>query len=631
MTTKQTAINKKIIAVTVIVIIAVASVAGAVYIFNKPANPTLPSMSLTLIGSSGQQRVLTETDIAALTPIVEKGGLKTSGGAISGVATYTGVSVTELLDLVGGMTDSQTLTVTSSDGYKMEYTYNQVNGEDFPTYDPTTASEATVTQPLKMVLVYYKDGALLDTGYGPLRLAILGSEGLLTDGSWWAKMVIKLQVTEIVQDWSVKVAATSNLTLTTDSYNTLLNTYGINYTDSSSNVWMGIGLWHLIDWCVSNGGVTSSALNNGYSVKIISGDATSATFNGSQVESNDNVTLAGMLNGEILPNTYWPLSLVGKDVPGSGIVKNIVEIQINTSSTTPQPTPSPTPVPVDWKLLINGVVAVNMTREQFESQVSSHMQTYDDSGTNMSGIALNQIVSWATSNGVINSSDLNGGYVVKVIGTGGSLKIFNDTRTNSTNNVIIANKANSTYLANSSFPLTVTGTGVAANEKIVCISQIQIIPFPHIELTLVASNGTQLKLFANDLLELPSYTADGGTHSSGGSLGNFGTYTGVPILVLCNLVGGVSGGNSVNVTGSGNYVVTYTSAQLNGQSIDTWDSSNNPVTPTKPLTMILAYYCNSTALSSSVGPLRTIIVGSEGYYMQGNLSNKSVFKIEILP
>jgi hypothetical protein len=104
----------------------------------------------------------------------------------------------------------------------------------------------------------------------------------------------------------------------------------------------------------------------------------------------------------------------------------------------------------------------------------------------------------------------------------------------------------------------------------------------------------------------------------------------VPILTLCNLVGGVTSSSTVKVTATDGYATTYTYAQLNAQGIATYDSSGNPVTATQPLTMIVAYFLNGASLSSSTGPLRTFIVGPEGLYSTGSLSAKMVAKIEIL-
>ncbi len=195
--TKKAKINTKLIAGIVIIIIIVASAAVvAQYILPPPQQKSseLPDMTLTLIGSAGQQQNLTKQDILALEPYSAKGGMKVHGNTISGVGTYTGVPVTTLLELVGGITNGETVTATASDGYTMTYSYDAVvNGQGFTTYD-TSGSEKAATQPLKLTLTYSIDGAALPIDEGPLRMGILGSEGLITTGNQWEKMVIQLTV-----------------------------------------------------------------------------------------------------------------------------------------------------------------------------------------------------------------------------------------------------------------------------------------------------------------------------------------------------------------------------------------------------------------------------------------------------
>jgi len=517
-TTKTGKFNKKILAL-ILIIVVVSSVAAAAYILSQQSNSpsTLPSMSLTLIGSENQQKVLTEQDIAALESYSAQGGFKTSGGVISGVGTYTGVLVTDLLNLVGGMTSDQTLTVTASDGYTMDFTYEQViNGQDFPTYDPETGSEVASTQPMQLVVIYYLNGAALPSDEGPLRLGVLGSEGLLTNGHFWVKIVTQLSLApEATATPSPSPSPTPTSTPTP--------------TPASSS-----------------------------------------------------------------------------------------------------PTPTPTPTTTSWSIVINGATEVTMTQAQFETLVSQDTQTYTDSTTTWEGTPLYKIVDWATSNGIIDNSDLSLGYVVKVIGSDGYTKAFNDSRIDANNNIILANKANDTELSSPYYPITLTGSDLSGKEKVKGIAQIQILPIQHLELTLVAADGTQTVLFSNDLALLDSYTADGGTRSSSGKLANYGTYTGVPILTLLDTIGGVTSSNTVRVTASDDYATTYTYEQLNGQGITTYDSEGNVVTATQPLTVIVAYYLNGTNLDSSAGPLRIITVGPEGYYTMGNLSAKMTVKIEIL-
>jgi len=271
-----------------------------------------------------------------------------------------------------------------------------------------------------------------------------------------------------------------------------------------------------------------------------------------------------------------------------------------------------------------------MTQAQFETLVSQDTQTYTDSSTTWEGTPLYKIVDWATSNGVISGSDLSSGYVVKVIGSDDYTKAFNDSRIDANTNIILANKGNDTELSSPYYPITLTGSDLSGKEKVKGIAQIQILPLQHLELTLVAADGTQTVLFSNDLALLDSYTANGGTRSSSGKLSNYGTYTGVPLLTLLDTIGGVTSGNTVRVTASDDYATTYTYDQVNGQGITTYDSEGNVVTATQPLTVIVAYYLNGANLDSSAGPLRIIAVGPEGYYTMGNLSAKMTVKIEIL-
>ena len=95
-------------------------------------------------------------------------------------------------------------------------------------------------------------------------------------------------------------------------------------------------------------------------------------------------------------------------------------------------------------------------------------------------------------------------------------------------------------------------------------------------------------------------------------------------------MGGVTSGKTVRVTASDDYAITYSYAQVNGQEITTYDSAGNQVTPTQPLTMIVAYYQDGASLPSGIGPLRIMIVGPEGLYASGSLSARLVVKIEVL-
>lgn len=188
--------TKLITAIIVIILITAISAVAAEYVLTQqptPQNTQLPSMSLVLVGSDGTKKTLNETDITTLASYTGQGATR-SGGIVGSVATYTGVTVKDLIDLVGGMIAGQTLTAVAQDSYTTTYNYKQViNGQDIITYD-TSGNLANPTQVLKLAVIYYREGAPLANDDGPLMMGVLGTEGLATAGNQWAKMVVKLQI-----------------------------------------------------------------------------------------------------------------------------------------------------------------------------------------------------------------------------------------------------------------------------------------------------------------------------------------------------------------------------------------------------------------------------------------------------
>jgi DMSO/TMAO reductase YedYZ molybdopterin-dependent catalytic subunit len=151
-------------------------------------------MTLTIIGANGTSVVLHEGDIGSFTSYTAYGGFKNSLGNLKGLGYYTGVPINTLCNLVGGVHYGQTLFVNASDGYKMNFTYEQVNG-DFVTYNNKTGQQESHNKTLTTMLAYYLNGVNLTSDQGgPLRFVIVGPEGLCTDSTYWVKYVVKLQV-----------------------------------------------------------------------------------------------------------------------------------------------------------------------------------------------------------------------------------------------------------------------------------------------------------------------------------------------------------------------------------------------------------------------------------------------------
>src|SRR5271157_610461 len=188
--------NKKLLAIAVIIIVVVAfAVVWGIYWQSSNAKKSkivLPALNLTLIGANGQQKILNSSELAALESYTATGGYSKGGTIYAG--NYTGVPILTLLNLVGGITSGQNITVTGSDGYQVTFTYQQVQGQGLNAYDPTTGAAVQPSQPLTMIVAYYCNGTSLPSGTGPLTVATVGPQGLLTPGRYWAYLLVKIEV-----------------------------------------------------------------------------------------------------------------------------------------------------------------------------------------------------------------------------------------------------------------------------------------------------------------------------------------------------------------------------------------------------------------------------------------------------
>jgi hypothetical protein len=329
--------RRTLIAIAVIIIIAFATVSWQVYlVIQKPNSSTLASnlqpMELTLVGLNGTQLILNAGEIAALPAYTGKAGFITSVGRIIGPDNYTGVTLITLCDLVGGINKNNSLRITASDGYSMVYTYAQING-DFLTFDPVTGNEVNHTQPLAPMLAYFKNGQNLSSDEGPLRLAIIGKEVLLTEGHNWIKFVVKIEICSSVKEWALTLNGAIVENMSRVTFESGANCHGKNWTDNDGNVWSGIPLWRLVGRVDDSNSHQGAAFNRtlveiGYSVKVLTGDGYSREFNSTFVAENDNIIIANRVNREALPETYWPLKLVGSAIAESDRLRNVVEIQI---------------------------------------------------------------------------------------------------------------------------------------------------------------------------------------------------------------------------------------------------------------------------------------------------------------
>ncbi|MHA2359178.1 MAG: hypothetical protein ACXAB5_02810 [Candidatus Thorarchaeota archaeon] len=91
---------------------------------DTPDSPLLPES--TIIGSDGTIENVTLTEMTEMSTITRNGSYQNSYGNVRGVGTYTGVLISDLVELVGGMLEDDSVRITASDGYSQTFDYSKV-------------------------------------------------------------------------------------------------------------------------------------------------------------------------------------------------------------------------------------------------------------------------------------------------------------------------------------------------------------------------------------------------------------------------------------------------------------------------------------------------------------------------
>jgi len=295
-----------------------------------------PQADLTLIGSETKFYSLNE--VKAMPAYTAIGGFEKSTGAIVGPYTYTGVNLTYLTDLVGGITPSNSIKITASDGYSMTYTYDQVMGG----ITICSTNEEETDEPLTMVLAYEENGSQIPDEYGgPLRIAFIRPDSPITDGHFWIKYVNKIEILSSVEEWDMTLRGAIVDIMDRSTFESCVGCHSVYWTDDNDRNWRGIPLWLLVG--VVDDDVNEEATHyfndaladQGYNITVIASDGYSKTFDSTFVKRNDNIILVNELNGTALPDTDWPLKFTGSGLAKNENVKQVVEIQLNDLPSLP--------------------------------------------------------------------------------------------------------------------------------------------------------------------------------------------------------------------------------------------------------------------------------------------------------
>ena len=303
--------------------------------------------ALTVVGFNGSKDY-TLDQIQHMPSTEGYAGIKSSTGRITPPVLMKGVLLEDLFKEVGGLSDDAAVSVVAKDGYEMTMSVSQLKSGDFITYDMATGDEKKTQDPLKVILAYEIQGKPIDpTTEGPLRMVIISpKQEQVTDGHWSVKWVNKLQEKSIVKDWTLSLKGAMDLQIDRATFESGANKgcHGQEWTDSDGKRWTGIPLYLLVgrvDDELSHGGpaYNRDLAKAGYQVKITSSDGSSVEVSSKTMYYKTDLIVAYMLDGEPLPDEYWPLRLVGNGIDKADMIGKISEIDAlvpatGTSETT---------------------------------------------------------------------------------------------------------------------------------------------------------------------------------------------------------------------------------------------------------------------------------------------------------
>jgi hypothetical protein len=300
----------------------------------------------------------------------------------------------------------------------------------------------------------------------------VGPEGLITDGHFWIKDVTMLELESAVAEYTLTLNGTDSGIFEVMDRATLesgVNCHGENWTDSSTGItWTGMPLWYLVGRMDDSNIHEDNAFNRtladqGYTVRIIAADGYYIDLNSTFVKLNNNILLANMENGTALETKYWPLRIVGAEVPKSQMIRNVIEIQLLFP---------------EYTLTLNGTSINAMYSFNLEDLVADYGADWVDANTTTTwtGVPLWRLVGIVDD---LNSTSFNEtladqGYTVKIIANDGYTTSLNSTFVKLNDDIILANMENGTALESKYWPLRLVGSALTKGQMARNVVEIQI-------------------------------------------------------------------------------------------------------------------------------------------------------------
>ncbi len=192
----------KILGTLIVVLLVVGGVLAGVYLLQPQQPDETDSPFVTIIGADGTSTNVTLTNMLSMNSVTGNSSYQNSYNNVRGTGTYTGVKISDLVDLVGGMIENDSLKITASDEYTVTFEYGKI----YP-------DETTLAIQGEMVLAYEYNGTVVPDYEDGFRIAFLPGDGYYSNadandttdpnpssaGTQWISNVVKLEVIEAQQ------------------------------------------------------------------------------------------------------------------------------------------------------------------------------------------------------------------------------------------------------------------------------------------------------------------------------------------------------------------------------------------------------------------------------------------------
>ncbi len=391
----------KLHGILVIVIVVAGSALAAIYLMQ----PHDAGPSITVIGADATEQDVYLSEMQAMDIVSGYTSFQNSFGNVRGQGTYSGVRISDLIELVGGMNEEDRITVNATDGYEVTYGYQKVypSGEILDLQgDMILAFEYNGT-----VVPEWEDGYRVifvpeDGYYDSSDAEATTSENLFggAAGPQCVASVETIKVNNIAPSAIAVQTESETLEFTMDEILGMPSiTADAGYVKSTGTIegpftYTGVELEYLLN--------QTEYLPPEYGLEVVASDGYTGYFNSTEAlgelraydsttgdivgQRNFTAILAYYEDDEPLTNG-GPIRMVffndgGYFTDGHYWIKDVVNITVLNQVES-------------WQLQLSGVESFNMTHDVFYSAASCthHRKTVTNNGTEYEGLALWTIVS----------------------------------------------------------------------------------------------------------------------------------------------------------------------------------------------------------------------------------------------